>query len=151
MAANVAKSTAGAVLALSSLSPMTVTDHAPADYRLPTSALPRRYELRLAPDLESAPFEGAERIEIEVQESTSVIVLNALDLEIHEATITPGWRGGGEMGASSPFKVQPEPEREMVTLRAAEPLAARPLQRGVALLGCAERPAVRLLPQHLRR
>ena len=102
---------------------MTATDHAPADYRLPTSALPRRYELRLAPDLESATFEGAERIEIDVQESTSVIVLNALDLEIHEASIAPGWRGEGEMGTPSPFKVQPEPEREMVTLRAAEPLA----------------------------
>jgi len=102
---------------------MTVTHEATADYRLPTSSLPRRYELRLAPDLEAAAFTGEERIEIEVQEATGEIVLNAVELEVSEASITSGWSTGSGPGDGVPLEVVPDPEREMVRLRSVEEIA----------------------------
>jgi puromycin-sensitive aminopeptidase len=60
-------------------------------YRLPTTSRPRRYEIRLAPDLEAATFEGTERIEIAVVEETTTIVLNAAEIVITAASLRPGW------------------------------------------------------------
>ena len=67
------------------------TPENPSDYRLPRNAVPRRYELELAPDISSCRFEGTERIELEVLDELDEIVLNADGLTISEATITPGW------------------------------------------------------------
>ena len=39
-------------------------------HRLPRTVLPRRYDLRLAPDLEAATFAGTVAIEVEVQAPT---------------------------------------------------------------------------------
>lgn len=59
-------------------------------YRLPRTALPRRYELRLEPDLEAFTFSGDETIELDIVESSDTIVLNALDIEIDQAVLTDG-------------------------------------------------------------
>jgi puromycin-sensitive aminopeptidase len=57
-------------------------------YRLPRTALPRRYELRIEPDLAAFTFAGDETIELDIAEPTDEIVLNALEIEIDDAVIT---------------------------------------------------------------
>ena len=73
----------------------TVTGRADpsAQYRLPYSVEPRRYALRLTPDLEAATFTGEVHIEVQVHEAVDEIVLNAAELTIASATLEPG---GGE-------------------------------------------------------
>ena len=56
-------------------------------YRLPLSARPRRYDVRLRPDLASATFTGAVRIEVDVDESLDHLVLNAIELSIEHVEI----------------------------------------------------------------
>ena len=102
---------------------MTAIDNSRADFRLPTSSLPRRYELRLAPNLDEARFDGEEQIEIEVLEETSEIVLNALDLEIASASLRRGWTNDGALGDEIALRPQLDEEREMVVLAASSPIA----------------------------
>jgi puromycin-sensitive aminopeptidase len=56
-------------------------------YRLPAGARPRRYDVRLAPDLDRATFSGTVRIALDIDRPASAIVLNAADLEVTAATI----------------------------------------------------------------
>jgi len=63
---------------------------APDPYRLPRTVVPSRYELTLRPDLEAATFSGTARIAATVREATDTIVLNAIELEIHEAVVVVG-------------------------------------------------------------
>src|SRR5271165_144548 len=58
------------------------------NFRLPRNVAPRRYELTLAPDLQTATFLGHERVELDVTEPTSSIVANAADLQISNARLT---------------------------------------------------------------
>jgi puromycin-sensitive aminopeptidase len=66
---------------------MTLEHGNDADYRLPRTALPKRYELRITPDLVAAEFTGHVAIELEVSQSTSRIVCNAAELEVSGAFI----------------------------------------------------------------
>jgi aminopeptidase N len=59
-------------------------------HRLPRTVLPRRYDLTLTPDLEAATFAGEETIAVEVATSTADVVLNAVEIEIDEATARVG-------------------------------------------------------------
>ena len=59
-------------------------------HRLPRTLLPRRYDLTLEPDLGAATFSGAETVAVDVVEPTAEVVLNAVDLEIDEATADVG-------------------------------------------------------------
>ncbi|MGH7182406.1 MAG: M1 family metallopeptidase, partial [Nitrospiraceae bacterium] len=56
-------------------------------YRLPRHVAPTRYELRLEPDLKAATFVGQGMITVMVHQSTSEIVLNAVELDITSAMI----------------------------------------------------------------
>ncbi len=51
-------------------------------YRLPTGVRPTRYDVRLRPLLTEATFTGTVRIELDVDEPTDVLVLNAIELTI---------------------------------------------------------------------
>ncbi|HVA04572.1 MAG TPA: M1 family metallopeptidase [Acidimicrobiales bacterium] len=64
-----------------------------AQYRLPYSVEPRRYALRLTPDLDAATFSGEVHIEVMVHEAVTTVVLHAAELTVAEAWIEPG---GGE-------------------------------------------------------
>ena len=87
-------------------------------YRLPRGVAPRRYELRLEPDLEAFTFAGSVGVDIEVVESTSEIVLNAAELEI----------SGGDLDGAALAGVDYDEEHERAVLRlgkAVQPGAAR--------------------------
>ncbi len=53
-----------------------------AEYRLPRTVIPSRYELTLAPDLGSASFTGTEVVDVIVTAPTNTVELNAIELEI---------------------------------------------------------------------
>ena len=54
---------------------------------LPPNVTPRRYRLRLQPDLDSFTFSGDQAVDIEILEPTSSITLNAMDLGIRGASV----------------------------------------------------------------
>ena len=56
-------------------------------YRLPRHIIPLRYDLRLEPDLATATFAGQATIALTVNQATSTIILNAVDLVISSATV----------------------------------------------------------------
>jgi puromycin-sensitive aminopeptidase len=57
---------------------------------LPRTVKPLRYQITLTPDLENFTFKGEIGIDIEVIEETKEIVLNAIELEIQNATLSNG-------------------------------------------------------------
>ena len=59
----------------------------PDPHRLPRSVAPQRYELVLEPDLPAATFAGTVDIAVEVREPVREVVLNAIELELDEASI----------------------------------------------------------------
>ena len=56
-------------------------------YRLPTTVIPERYELTLAPDLSNWTFSGAEKVSLNVCEPVREIIVNAAELELHTASL----------------------------------------------------------------
>src|SRR5690348_2136237 len=56
-------------------------------YRLPTTVIPERYELRLTPDLASWTFTGQEKVLIQITEPVRDIILNAAELELHRVSL----------------------------------------------------------------
>ena len=62
-------------------------------YRLPLTARPERYDIELSVDMEQAAFSGSETVTLDVLEPTDELVLNAVGLSIHEASVeTPQGR-----------------------------------------------------------
>lgn len=57
------------------------------DYRLPTTVVPSRYDIRLEPDLDAATFSGEETIAITVKEPVTEILLNAAELAIQSVGV----------------------------------------------------------------
>ena len=57
-------------------------------HRLPRTVVPRRYDLRLEPDLTTFAFTGEETIAVDVSEATAEILLNAVDLTIQDVVVT---------------------------------------------------------------
>ncbi|HEX7167851.1 MAG TPA: M1 family metallopeptidase [Acidimicrobiales bacterium] len=86
---------------------------APSRYRLPRSVVPTRYELVLEPDLDAFTFTGSVRVEVDVAEPTTTVVLNATELDIRHAT------AGGQEATTSL-----DGDLERLTLTVAEALPA---------------------------
>jgi aminopeptidase N len=57
--------------------------------RLPTDVVPTHYTLTLTPDLKTATFTGAEKIDVNLQHATRSITLNAIELKFQSVTIYP--------------------------------------------------------------
>ncbi|MDO8392369.1 MAG: M1 family metallopeptidase [Actinomycetota bacterium] len=56
-------------------------------YRLPRSVVPHRYTLALEPDLAAATFLGHVIIDANINETVEQIVLNAIELDVHEVKV----------------------------------------------------------------
>ena len=56
-------------------------------YRLPLTILPSKYRVSLVPDLDNASFTGTVTIDADASSDTDVIVLNAIELDIHSVTV----------------------------------------------------------------
>ena len=82
-------------------------------YRLPRTVVPRRYELRLEPDLEAFTFAGTVGVDIEVLEPVGEIVLNAAELEIN----------AGDLDGAALVGVDYDDEHERAVLRLGEPVS----------------------------
>ncbi|MFZ0890483.1 MAG: M1 family metallopeptidase, partial [Candidatus Binataceae bacterium] len=85
------------------------------DYRLPATVTPERYDLKLTPDLKAFTFVGEETVAIKVNQKTSEILLNALELEIDSVGVE---RAGRTIIGSA----QLLPERERARLEFKEPI-----------------------------
>src|SRR5205085_858044 len=81
-------------------------------HRLPAHSSPTHYALVLEPDLAAATFAGEVRIDVEVTEPTDTLVLNALELEVDDATVD---------GRAATATLDPEYERLSLALDAALP------------------------------
>jgi puromycin-sensitive aminopeptidase len=90
-----------------------------AAFRLPRHVRPERYTLHLEPDLADWTFTGREAIEVHLARATRRVTLHAVDLAVTEAWATVGGRRW-----PCPATVEPQPTREAVVLRFAEPLPA---------------------------
>ncbi|MFZ0745728.1 MAG: M1 family metallopeptidase [Terracidiphilus sp.] len=55
--------------------------------RLPTTVLPQRYTLTLAPDLKAATFTGVESIAVVIKEPVNTITLNSAEIAFQSVTI----------------------------------------------------------------
>src|SRR6202167_5177374 len=86
------------------------------DYRLPKNVTPRRYDIRLTPDLKAFTFQGEVNIAVVVNEATDEVVLNALELKIDKVIAE---RNGKSLTAEAEL----EAAKERAHLRFAEKLA----------------------------
>ncbi|HEY2815131.1 MAG TPA: M1 family metallopeptidase [Acidimicrobiales bacterium] len=86
-------------------------------YRLPRTVVPSRYELTIAPDLDTATFTGEERVEVDVVEPVTELVLNAADLDVDDAWLEPA-----AGGTPSTATVTLDADNERVRLSVEQPL-----------------------------
>ncbi len=100
--------------------------------RLPETAVPENYRLILTPDLTKANFAGDETITIRVLKPTSQIVLNAVDIDFHEASILSG-------GKTRKVVVTPEKTKEQVTLAVETPIQPGPASIHIKYTGILNR------------
>ena len=54
---------------------------------LPTNVVPRHYRLSLTPDFSTFTYAGKVSVQLDVTKPTSSIILNALDLKLHSASV----------------------------------------------------------------
>ncbi|HXO19283.1 MAG TPA: M1 family metallopeptidase, partial [Thermoanaerobaculia bacterium] len=101
--------------------------------RLPGEAVPRHYEIHLAPNLASGELKGEETIDVEIPQATPTITLNAVGLELR-ASATAAGKGLAEP-AARPAAVALDPARETATLRFEPPLPAGAARLAVEFTG----------------
>ncbi|WCJ29383.1 aminopeptidase M1 [Euphorbia peplus] len=92
--------------------------------RLPKFAVPKRYDIRLKPDLSACTFAGSVLIELEIVSETHFIVLNAADLTVNSSSVS--------FSSSKLIKVELVEEDEILVLEFSESL---PLGVGVLSIG----------------
>ena len=75
---------------LASLAVILLTALPASAQRLPTIVTPSHYDLAFSVDLNRERFEGTETIRVQVNETTSAVVLHAFEIQFHEVTIGAG-------------------------------------------------------------
>ena len=78
---------------------MATTSH-PEREVLPTNVIPTHYRLSLIPDFSTFKFAGKVAVKLDVTEPTSSIILNALELELHHATVEADGKSIASKGIS---------------------------------------------------
>ena len=96
--------------------------------RLPGGVTPLHYDLRFEPDLAKATFTGRAQIQVRLAEPSATVVLNALDLKVSAARIV-------QAGREQEGAVEADAERQQLTLRPAQPLAAGEARLDLAFAG----------------
>src|SRR2546425_2058641 len=84
--------------------------------RLPTTVRPDHYDLTFNVDLAHARFDGTETIRVQVAQPTRTVVLNALEIDVHEVTIGAG-------AAAQKAAVTLDAKNETATLTVPQPIA----------------------------
>ncbi|KAL4304418.1 hypothetical protein GQ457_10G001810 [Hibiscus cannabinus] len=98
--------------------------------RLPKFAVPKRYDLRLKPDLSACKFTGSVSIDVDVVADTRFIVLNAAELSIDTGSVS--FSPPNSSKVFEPSKVDLVEEDEILVLDFADTL---PLGVGVLTIG----------------
>ena len=117
------------------------TDDDPTTYRLPYSVVPSRYRLTLVPDLAAGTFTGDVEIDVTVSEPVTDIVLNAAELTISSAELSPAGAGDADNGASvgtaplDPSSTTLDADEERVTLTFAQPVPVGPATLRLSFTG----------------
>lgn len=61
--------------------------------RLPTNVIPNHYLLKIVPNFDTFKFSGQVTISVDVEEKTSKIILNAVDILIQSASFMSNGQG----------------------------------------------------------
>jgi len=96
--------------------------------RLPFGVTPQHYALTFAPDLQKAVFSGDATIDLEINKATKTIVLNAIELDFQEATLT-------QEGRTQSAKWSFAPETQQATIAVAEDLQPGPASLHIKFSG----------------
>jgi aminopeptidase 2 len=83
---------------------------------LPTNVVPTHYHISLTPDFSTFKYAGKVSVKLDIVKPTSSIVLNALDLEVHSASVDTGSK------SIAARKVSVDDETQIATLRFDEEL-----------------------------
>ncbi|GJN19347.1 hypothetical protein PR202_gb06614 [Eleusine coracana subsp. coracana] len=83
--------------------------------RLPKFATPRRYDLRLTPDLDACAFSGSVEVFLDVAAPTRFLVLNAAELEVAPGAVSFAPQGSDKV--LQPAEVTNVPEDEILIIR----------------------------------
>ncbi|MHB8438484.1 MAG: M1 family metallopeptidase [Acidimicrobiales bacterium] len=103
-----------------------------AAHRLPYSVDPRRYDLRLRPDLEGATFTGTVTITADARESVDVFVLHAQDLDVAGAALAVG----DAEGEAVPVRVTPDAHHDdRIVLTFDRPVGPGPITVSLTFAG----------------
>ncbi|GKV00096.1 hypothetical protein SLEP1_g12844 [Rubroshorea leprosula] len=86
--------------------------------RLPKFAVPKRYDIRLKPDLAACKFGGSLDIDLDIVADTRFIVLNAAELSIDNASVSFSPRGSSKL--FRPSKIELIQEDEILVLEFGE-------------------------------
>lgn len=89
---------------------MTTSIHHPQREILPDNVIPKHYRLSLTPDFTTFKFTGKLDVKLDVTKPTRSIILNALELELHSASVDVG----GKSIASK--KISLDEEKQIATL-----------------------------------
>ncbi|PUZ74699.1 hypothetical protein GQ55_1G086600 [Panicum hallii var. hallii] len=89
-------------------------EHFRGQARLPGFAAPRRYDLRLAPDLAACAFAGSVAVDLDVAAPTRFLVLNAAELDVAPGGVGFAPRGSGQV--LQPVEVTNVPEDEILII-----------------------------------
>jgi puromycin-sensitive aminopeptidase len=96
-----------------------VPDADPDLYRLPTTAVPSRYDLELEPDLDAFTFRGTCATTLSVPAPTTELTCNAIELEVGAAWVILA--DGTRLDAE---RIELDEQTERLTLRLPSPVAA---------------------------
>ena len=99
-----------------------------AAHRLPYTVEPHRYQLRLAPDLEAATFDGDVRIEATAHEPVASIVLHGAELAVTSAEVVVD-------GSTTTATASVDETSERIVLSLPAPVGPGPLTVAIAFTG----------------
>ena len=96
--------------------------------RLPGTAVPEHYQLKMTPDFAHDSFAGEETIDVQVLQPASAITLNAAEIDFQETAITSA-------GVTQRAQITLDAKNETATLSVEKPLAVGPAQIHIVFLG----------------